>query len=479
MGQPAGRQGMRPADISVGDTIPKDLAIYLPDGTKTTLLEVVKGKYTVLVTGCLTCPIFHRTYPSTEAIYADYKDREDIQFFFIYKSLAHPELNGYVQPVTLDERLKHIVEAKRVLGTTIPWLCDGADNAVRQAFGLGPNSEMVINPEGKLIHALQWTDGNVLREEVISRVGDSKTHTSELDLKLKTGQPHRRQRSYEADVLPKPKFSSQMTAVKIEPIGETKELLYVKPRVEVDSNVLQNGKGEMYLGFFPDPIHGVHWNNLVDPLQYELTLPEGMQISPSKGSSPIVEQETDGDPREFKLQVRSLGKAKTAELTFHYYACSETEGWCKLVSQRYRITFVRDQDGGGTNGRSFRFGDSERANPRGMTRGQQRPSGQQRASNQQRPTGQARPGQRPTGQMRPGQAPAGQQRPSPQQRQSMSPDEIKNRILGADADKDGKITPKELPEQMRSRFERMDLNGDGFLTEKEVDEMIRMRFGNR
>lgn len=436
------RLAMPPADIEVGDKLPDDLVIYRPNGEMDMLLDVVKGKYTVLVTGCLTCPIFHRTYPSTEAIYADYKDHENIQFFFIYKSLAHPELNGYVQPVTLDERLLHIKEAKHVLGTTIPWLCDGPDNAVRQAFNLGPNSDMIIDPEGKLIHAVRWTDGDALRKKIVSIVGDSTTHTSPEDLKLVRADPHRRQRSFEANVLPKPKFSSEMIPVVLKPVGSPDNPFYVKPRVEVDQGVLQHGSGEMYLGFFPDPIHAVHWNNLVDPVRYDLKLAEGMKISPSEGIAPKVNQESDGDPREFKLQVISMGRETTAELTFHYYACSSTEGWCKPVTQKYQISFLRDPDGGGTNGRSFRYdGNASRV-----------------------------PGQRPDLRRRPADQ---TQRPG----NRMDPRQIRTRILESDSNGDGKITREELPQQMRQRFDMMDRDGDGLITEMEVNEMLRERFG--
>ena len=441
-GQRSDMPFMAPAEVSVGDTIPADLLIYQPDGTALPLREVINGKVTVLVTGCLTCPVFHRTYTSTEAIYRDYRDREDIQFFYIYKSLAHPELNGYVQPVTLEERLKHIGEAKRVLGTTIPWLCDGVDNAVRRAFNLGPNSDMIISPDGKLIHGEKWTDSKVLRRKIISLVGDSSTHTSERDLRLATGEPHRRQRRYEQGVLERPEFSSELKPVKLIPVGTSTEEYYVKPRIEVDQNVLSKGKGEMYLGFFPDPIHGVHWNNLVDPVRYELILPDGMEIAPSEGAAPEVKRESDGDPREFKLQVISMDKSRSAELVFHYYACSETEGWCKPVSQKYLVAFVSDPDGGWTNGRSFRFQGTE-------SRRQSLPS--------------ARP----------------QRQPPAEQQNRTDPRQIRERILQSDQNADGRITMDELPQQMRQRFDMMDLNGDGHITEQEVDQMLRQRFGRR
>lgn len=107
------------ATIKPGEMVPGDLKVYTEAGEEKTLLEVIRGNHTVLVSGCLTCPIFHRTYPGVEAVYQDYKDVDDVQFFYLYKTLAHPEYQGYVQPATLEERLAHIPEVKRVLDTSL------------------------------------------------------------------------------------------------------------------------------------------------------------------------------------------------------------------------------------------------------------------------------------------------------------------------------------------------------------------------
>jgi Ca2+-binding EF-hand superfamily protein len=507
-------QGMGPlldrAQVKQGDTIPSDLILYTADGTETTLAKIVSGKFTVLVSGCLTCPIFHRSYPGVEAVYQDYKARDDIQFFFMYKSLAHPELNGYVQAMTIEERLQHIVEAKRVLGTTIDWLCDGMDNAVRHTLGFGPNTQIVIDPSGKIVHSLGWSDGTVLREQIISFVGDTATRTKVADLNLKKERPYRRQRSYEPGVLEKPTFSSELIPIKITPIENARSPLYVKPRVEVGPSVLQNGEGELYLGFFLDPIHHVHWNNLAAPLKYEFTLNDGTVISPAAASAPKVGQETDRDPREFALSVSGLGDSKTAELAIHYFACSDEEGWCRPVTQRYAISFERDLDGGGTNGRSFRV-----VNNGGRGQVQRRPGGPPRGnqaggieqmrqrilemdSNQdgeisleeapeQMKQRFAQMDQNSDGKldkveletMFDRRARQGNQGRRPGQGQPQGPQSIKERVMGADSNSDGLISEEELPAQMQQRFEQMDANGDGFVDEQEIDEMLRNRPGPR
>ena len=60
-------------------------------------------------------------------MYRDYAPK-GVKFYYIYKALAHPENDGYVRPVSLQERLLHIKEAKRTLGSEITWLADSISN---------------------------------------------------------------------------------------------------------------------------------------------------------------------------------------------------------------------------------------------------------------------------------------------------------------------------------------------------------------
>ena len=66
-------------------------------------------------------------------MYRDYKDK--VQFYYVYKSIQHPEINNYVTPFNLEEKLKHVAEASRLLKTEIPWICDSMENTVKLAFG--------------------------------------------------------------------------------------------------------------------------------------------------------------------------------------------------------------------------------------------------------------------------------------------------------------------------------------------------------
>ena len=83
-----------------------------------------------------------------ETVKLDYAPK-GVQFFYIYKPLAHPELNNYVSPFTIGERIMHVREAKRRLGSSITWLADTMDNVYHEAMGQTPNSELIIAPDGR------------------------------------------------------------------------------------------------------------------------------------------------------------------------------------------------------------------------------------------------------------------------------------------------------------------------------------------
>ena len=112
-----------------------------------------------------------------------------MEFFYVYKALAHPQKDGYVEPFDLAERLLHVKEAKRRLDTEVPWLCDSRDNALKHAFGGRNNSEFVIGVDGKIAVSRTWSDPAALREDLEKLVGAVEEPTTIADLKLKPQAP--------------------------------------------------------------------------------------------------------------------------------------------------------------------------------------------------------------------------------------------------------------------------------------------------
>lgn len=67
-----GAGGSVPAGGVLNSGALPDLSAYTADGEPIQIRALCEGRYTVLVSGCLTCPKFHQSYPAIEAASADY-----------------------------------------------------------------------------------------------------------------------------------------------------------------------------------------------------------------------------------------------------------------------------------------------------------------------------------------------------------------------------------------------------------------------
>lgn len=344
-----------------------------------------------------------------------------MQVYFVYKSLAHPEGGGrsYVTPFNVKERLLHIQEAKRTLGTTVPWLCDTIENDLKHALGDRPNSEFIIDPGGKIVGMRDWSNPDMLREDLEELVGKvvDPTRVSDLDLKINTIPRPAASGVVERMLLPEP---GQPLLVKPQ---ESKTPYYVKLRAEADRDLLGSGKGKLYLGFHLDPVYQVHWNNLAKPLSWEVTETNGVTVLPDRGHAPKVNVESDVDPREFVVDVDSDQGATAFQVTVRYFACSDEQGFCIPVTQTYTVTLGTDRDGGQAR----------------------------------RSTNSRRPGNRPSG-------PGVFNRDLPR---GFSVE----RLMRLDRNNDGKVSRNEMPRPLQRMLERADTNGDDAIDGKEARAM--------
>ena len=148
-----------------------------------------------------------------ETVERDYAPR-GVRFFYVYKALAHPEYNNYVTPFTIEERLMHIREAERTIGSRIPWLCDTMSNDLKTLFGGPPNAEFVIDPEGRVARRRIWSDPDALRLDLVELVGPVEKVTQVSDLEMKTAPPPK---TAARGVVPGVEPPGPMRALRIEP----------------------------------------------------------------------------------------------------------------------------------------------------------------------------------------------------------------------------------------------------------------------
>ena len=276
-----------------------------------------------------------------ETVYRDYAPK-GVRFVYLYKALAHPELNGYVNPVTLEERLMHVKEAKRVLGSEIAWIADNMANELKHALGNRQNSEYVLDPKGRILRARAWSDPDQLRKDLAEFVGpvENPTEVSDLNMEIMPAPEHA-----PTGVVPRiDKPGVYRTLISKPQLANTDEPFYTKLRAEADRELLRSGEGKLYLAFLLDPLHGVHWNNLAPEMEVELSASEGVTITPAKLQGPRVEEDADADPREFFVHVKRGDSQEPLGMRFRYFACTDT--WCRPVTQEYLITWEVDRDAG-------------------------------------------------------------------------------------------------------------------------------------
>lgn len=281
-----------------------------------------------------------------ETIERDYSPK-GVKFYYVYKALAHPEYDGYVTPYSLEERLMHLKEAERRLGSRITWLADNMDNSLKHAMGGMPNSEVIVDPSGRVVRSRVWSDPDALRKDLAGLVGPVANPTRVEDLNMPTQPPPA---TVAKGVVPRVEIAGVMQALRIEPEKSDKPH-YVKLRAEVEPKFFEAGASRLYIGFHLDPLYRVHWNNLVEPLSFEIQSPDGVTITPSRAQGPKVGVDADADPREFLLDIKAEKRDQPLRLTVRYYGCDDDDTFCIKIEQGYTVRLERDPDGGGAPGR--------------------------------------------------------------------------------------------------------------------------------
>lgn len=275
-----------------------------------------------------------------ETIFEDYADK-GVDFYYVYKPLAHPEIMNFVEPVTLQERLMHVAEAQRIIGSGITWLADSMDDAFYGAVGYIPNAEFVVGPDGRIIVRRGWSDPEALRSDMQRLFGpvDHPTTIADLDL------PEQRAIGTVAkNVVPRVSMPEASWPAIVEADQETTNLpFYVKLRAEGTPELYATGRGTLYLGFHLDPIYRVHWNNEADPLQFSITAPDGVTVTPAGGTAPVPQAAADADPREFLVEIEAGDPGEVLQLGAQYFACDDALTFCIPVRQDYRVRLERDE----------------------------------------------------------------------------------------------------------------------------------------
>ena len=229
----------------------------------------------------------------------------------------------------------HVQEAYRIIGSSIPWLADSMDDALYGAIGHIPNAEFVVGPDGAIVARRGWSDPEALRRDMEELLGpvEHPTRISDLDLPEQRPIP-----TVARGIVPRVPMPERSWSMQVEAVHETTDLpFYAKLRAEGTPELVATGKGVMYLGFHLDPLYRVHWNNEVDPLEFSISAPQGVTVTPAKGVGADPEEPADADPREFLVEVAAEGPNETLDLRVQYFACDDALTFCIPVRQDYRV----------------------------------------------------------------------------------------------------------------------------------------------
>ncbi len=321
-----------------------DFVAYTDKGEAVKLRDICAGHYTLLITGCITCPEFRRINPTVEAINVDYAPL-GVETYFIYKSLRHPELDGYVEAQNLSERIMMVERIKEILKGDIPWLIDGMDNNIATTLRSGSRSVYLVSPSGEIINGWASPLEIPMREALTKAVGAPKKVTSPEELNLPPMERNARRKNVDSDTTIE--RTDGLAIVKTTPHNPD-DIYYVKMRAEGDAALLESGTGRLALGFFPDPLYDAHWNNLAAPMKFTLELPDGVKASPQSATAKRGEGDSDSDPRQFWVDIKGASPGDKIVVTYHYFGC--TPDICEAFTHTYTIELTPQGQGASTFG---------------------------------------------------------------------------------------------------------------------------------
>lgn len=141
-----------------------DFTLRTIDGKEVKLSDF-RGKWVVLETGSLTCPMFVKNVNPIKAL----RDKfPEVEFLVIYVREAHPgSRNGPHQD--MEDKIRLAREMAEAYGETRDVLLDDLDGSMHQAYGSMPNMVYVVNPEGTVVYRCDWAFANRIEKVLNER----------------------------------------------------------------------------------------------------------------------------------------------------------------------------------------------------------------------------------------------------------------------------------------------------------------------
>ena len=125
------------------------------DGNEVQLSDY-KGKWLVIESGSLTCPMYVKNVKPFAKLKNKY---EDVEWLVVYVREAHPGEKAH-QAETIDEKIAYAKRNRDDYSEERKIAVDDVKGTWHHSWGLLPNTVYVINPEGKVIYRADWSFAN-------------------------------------------------------------------------------------------------------------------------------------------------------------------------------------------------------------------------------------------------------------------------------------------------------------------------------
>ena len=141
-----------------------DFTLHTLDGEEIRLSDY-KGRWIVLETGSLTCPMYVKNIGPIDKLTANYPD---VEFLVVYVREAHPGSRRGAHG-DIEEKTTFAKEMISDFGETRTVLIDSVDGDLHRAYGSYPNMVYIINPEGMITYRCDWSFAKKIDEVLQNR----------------------------------------------------------------------------------------------------------------------------------------------------------------------------------------------------------------------------------------------------------------------------------------------------------------------